>query len=124
MTSSIASSLKMDAILLHLEHYQGRGALTRERPTWMHVARLGYTRGMKTAVSVPDDVFARAEDLAKRLKLNRSQLFSRALAEFVARHAPEDVTDALDRVCAEIDDDEEADFVLSAGRQMLRRTKW
>ena len=43
---------------------------------------------MKTAVSIPDDVFEEAERLATELKTSRSQLYSRALQEFVARHAP------------------------------------
>ncbi len=60
--------------------------------------RARYASGMKTAVSVPDEVFKQAEALAKRMKLNRSQLFSRALAEFVARHDPEAVTEAMNRV--------------------------
>src|SRR2546426_569554 len=59
-----------------------------------------YTGGMKTAVSIPDDVFEGAERLARRTKKSRSQLFSDALREYVARHAPEEVTDAMNRVCA------------------------
>jgi metal-responsive CopG/Arc/MetJ family transcriptional regulator len=57
---------------------------------------------MKTAVSIPDDAFQGAERLARRTKKSRSQLFSDAVKEYVARHAPEDVTDAMDRVCAEL----------------------
>jgi metal-responsive CopG/Arc/MetJ family transcriptional regulator len=55
---------------------------------------------MKTAVSIPDDVFAGAERLAKRSKKSRSQLFSDALREYLARHAAEDVTESMNRVCA------------------------
>ncbi|KYG02471.1 hypothetical protein BE21_54950 [Sorangium cellulosum] len=57
---------------------------------------------MKTAISVPDDVFEQVDNLARRLKMSRSQLYSRALSEYVARHAPDAVTEALDRVCAEL----------------------
>ena len=52
--------------------------------------RGGYTFGMKTAVSVPDEVFQRAERLAKRMKVSRSELYSRALREYLARHAPDE----------------------------------
>jgi hypothetical protein len=56
---------------------------------------------MKTAVSIPDDdVFKGAEELARRTTKSRSQLFSDAVREYPARHAAEDVTDAMDRVCA------------------------
>ena len=57
---------------------------------------------MKTAVSIPDDVFEKAERLARRMKKSRSQLFGNALEEYVARHAPDHVTETMDRVCAEI----------------------
>ena len=39
----------------------------------------GYTCGMKTAVSIPDDVFEKAEHLARRMKKSRSRLFSNAV---------------------------------------------
>jgi len=78
---------------------------------------------MKTAVSVPDDVFNRAEALAKRLKLNRSQLFSRALAEFVSRHSPEEITDALNRVCTELAGEAD-DFARQAAARTFERNPW
>jgi antitoxin MazE6 len=73
---------------------------------------------MKAAVSVPDEVFEQADKLAKHLKMSRSQLYRRALREYVARHAPEAVTEALDRVSAELA--AEADgFVSTASRRVL-----
>jgi metal-responsive CopG/Arc/MetJ family transcriptional regulator len=53
---------------------------------------------MKTAISVPDDVFAAAENLAEQLGMSRSQLFSVAVAEFVASHQDAEVTRKLDEV--------------------------
>jgi antitoxin MazE6 len=50
---------------------------------------------MKTAVSVPDEVFAKAERLARRMKKSRSELFSNALAEYIDRHAPDHVTETM-----------------------------
>jgi len=78
---------------------------------------------VKTAVSIPDDVFQGAERLARRTKKSRSQLFADALREYVARHAPEDVTDAMDRVCAEVGDLKD-EFVSSAARRILERSEW
>jgi len=78
---------------------------------------------MKTAVSIPDEVFEEAERLARRTKKSRSQLFSDALKEYVARHAPEDVTDAMNRVCAEVGDPVD-EFVSSASRRVLERSEW
>ncbi len=57
---------------------------------------------MKTTVSTPDDVFDRVERLARRGRRSRSDVYSSALREYVARHAPEEVTDAMNRVCAEV----------------------
>jgi metal-responsive CopG/Arc/MetJ family transcriptional regulator len=78
---------------------------------------------MKTAVSIPDDVFQDAERLARRAKKSRSQLFSDALREYVARHAPEEVTEAMDRVVAEVGDTTDA-FTSAAARHVLDRTEW
>src|SRR5665811_1887499 len=64
--------------------------------------RPGYTLGMKTAISIPDDVFADAERLAQVLNTSRSRLYARAVREFIVRHAPDGVTAALDEVCSEI----------------------
>lgn len=78
---------------------------------------------MKIAVSVPDDVFREAEELARRTKRSRSELYSRALAEYVARHAPDRVTDGMDRALADIG--EPADrFVRAASRRVLERSDW
>jgi len=78
---------------------------------------------MKTAVSIPDEVFERAERLARRSKKSRSQLFSEAVREYVARHAPEEVTEAMDRVCAEVGASRN-DFVAEAARRVLERSEW
>ena len=78
---------------------------------------------MKTAVSIPDDVFQGAERLARRTRKSRSQLYSEALTEYVARHASEEVTEAMDRVCEELGNTKDA-FVASAARRILERSEW
>jgi metal-responsive CopG/Arc/MetJ family transcriptional regulator len=81
---------------------------------------------MKTAVSIPDEVFQGAERLARRTRKSRSQLFSDALREYVARHAPDEVTDAMDEVCAQVEhaSDSNNKFVALAARRVLERTEW
>src|SRR5262249_50996654 len=100
------------------------------RPTvTRHVARRrrcrtqGYTPGMKVAVSVPDDVFEEAEQLARRTKRSRSEVYSRALAEYLARHAPDRVTAAMDRALEEIGEPNDQ-FVRAASRRALKRSDW
>jgi metal-responsive CopG/Arc/MetJ family transcriptional regulator len=78
---------------------------------------------MKTAVSIPDEVFEKVERLARRAGRSRSEVFSAALAEYVARHAPDEVTEAMDRVCADVGDNEDP-FVSAAGRRVLENTEW
>jgi predicted transcriptional regulator len=60
---------------------------------------------MKTAISIPDDVFEEAERLAGRLRTSRSQLDTRALAEFVARHDEDRVEAAMNTVDVVLDPD-------------------
>jgi predicted transcriptional regulator len=78
---------------------------------------------MKTAISLPDEVFDEAEHLAKRLDLSRNDLYARALEEFLARHAPDRVTDALDAVC-EVVETRPDRFVSTAARRALERDEW
>jgi metal-responsive CopG/Arc/MetJ family transcriptional regulator len=78
---------------------------------------------MKVAVSIPDDVFAETEDLAKQLKASRSQIYSRALSEFVRRHAPDRVTELMNEVVAAIGDESDS-FTKRAARRVMRRVEW
>ena len=58
---------------------------------------------MKIAISLPDDLFASADELAERLGVPRSELYARAMAEYLAKHRTEAVTDQLNRVYADED---------------------
>ncbi len=53
---------------------------------------------MKTAVSVPDDLFKQAEAAARRLKVSRSRLYATALSEFLDRQQSQSITDRLNEV--------------------------
>ena len=83
----------------------------------------GYTFGMNTAVSIPDDVFEDAERLASRLRTSRSQLYARALAEFVARHDDDRVTSLMDQAVREAGGEADV-FLQAAAQQSLRRVEW
>jgi hypothetical protein len=58
----------------------------------------GYTLGMKTAISVPDDLFRLAEATARRLQVSRSELYAKALAEFLERQHDHAITERLNQV--------------------------
>ena len=84
---------------------------------------MSYTFSMKTAVSIPDEVFERAERLARRLQTSRSALYSRALAEYIARHGADHVTDLMNEAIEGlgIADDE---FAGTAAQHTLREVEW
>ncbi|PHM09738.1 ChpI protein [Nostoc sp. 'Peltigera malacea cyanobiont' DB3992] len=58
---------------------------------------------MKTAISIPDPLFAAAEEFAKRMGLSRSQLYAVALQEYLRSHKPDQITQQLDAVYADED---------------------
>lgn len=78
---------------------------------------------MKTAVSVPDDVFQAAERHAQRARKSRSQLYSEALTEYLTRHAPDEITEAMNKVVDELPGQTDP-FVAASARRVLERTEW
>jgi metal-responsive CopG/Arc/MetJ family transcriptional regulator len=78
---------------------------------------------MKTAVSIPEEVFQGAERLAHKTKRSRSRLFSDALKEYLARHSSDSVTEAMNQACSELGNTKD-DFVASAARRVLARSEW
>ena len=75
---------------------------------------------MRTAVSIPKEVFERAELLATELGISRSRLYHRALDEFLARHSPERITDAMNRAVDEAGEETDP-FTVRAARFALGR---
>lgn len=53
---------------------------------------------MKTAVSLPDDLFRSAEAAARKLRVSRSQLYAAAIREFLDRRRTQSITARLDEV--------------------------
>ncbi len=78
---------------------------------------------MKTAVSLPDEVFRAADRQARRSQKSRSQLYAEALTEYLSRHAPDEVTDAMNAVVDQLDEPRDP-FVLAAARSVLERAEW
>lgn len=78
---------------------------------------------MRTAVSIPDSVFEEAERVAAGLRISRSQLYSRALEELIARHAPDRVTEAMNRCISQVGSKKDT-FSPKAARQVLESSEW
>lgn len=66
---------------------------------------------MKTAISIPDRVFRSAEQLAARLGVSRSQLYSKALAALVEKHRDDLITSRLNEVYGPGEQDSSLDSV-------------
>lgn len=78
---------------------------------------------MKTAISLPDAVFRAAERQAKRVRKSRSQLYAEALSEYLSRHAPEEVTEAMNRVVDQMETGRDP-YVHAAAHAVLERVEW
>jgi len=78
---------------------------------------------MKTAISIPDELFHQADELAGRLGKSRSEVYREALADYVARRDPGAVTRALDDITEELTGEDDT-FVAEAARQTLQRSEW
>ncbi len=55
---------------------------------------------MKTAISIPDEIFVSADHLAKRLNMSRSELYTRAIQQYIAESRHVGVKEKLDQVYA------------------------
>ena len=79
---------------------------------------------MKTAVSIPDDVFARAERLARGGKVTQRGV-QRRPPRVRGRHEPDDVTEAVNRVIEDLGEDAAPDgSTQEAVRQVLESSDW
>ena len=57
---------------------------------------------MKTAISIPDDIFQSAEQLARRLGMSRSELYVQALKSYLQEYHEDGVTDALNTIYGDV----------------------
>ena len=78
---------------------------------------------MKVAVSIPDPIFDDAETLAAQMKTSRSNLYARALGEFIDRHAPDHLTEAMNKALSEIDIAPD-EFSKEVARRVFDRVEW
>ena len=79
---------------------------------------------MKTAISLPDHVYREAERHARRTRKSRSQLYAQALTEYLARHEPEEVTEAMNTVVDRLEGSQPDPFLTEAARRLLERVTW
>jgi metal-responsive CopG/Arc/MetJ family transcriptional regulator len=78
---------------------------------------------VKTAISVPDHVFEAAEELARRLGVSRSELYSSAVAQFLEENRSIGVTALLDQVYSE-EDSKVGDDIMALQLDALPEETW
>jgi hypothetical protein len=78
---------------------------------------------MKIAISVPDPVYREAERAARRMRVPRSQFYSRAVEAYLKQAAREDVTERLNALYPEPPRESDA-FLRRAAKDTFRRAKW
>jgi metal-responsive CopG/Arc/MetJ family transcriptional regulator len=78
---------------------------------------------MKVAVSVPNDVFERADRLARSAGRSRSEVYSSAIREYLERHAPDEITESLDLVVSDVGEATDP-FVAAAAQRVLQTSEW
>ena len=82
-------------------------------------------RLVKTAVSIPDEIFEQATRQAKKLGISRSELVTRALREYLADPRARDIQASYDRAFGDSpDDDETAALRAEAARKGLADVEW
>jgi len=78
---------------------------------------------MKTAISIPDSIFQAAEGLAHRLGMSRSQLYAKAVSEYMDAHKNQNVTEILNEIYqsepSSLDDE-----LLAMQSQSIPKDKW
>jgi metal-responsive CopG/Arc/MetJ family transcriptional regulator len=82
------------------------------------------SKRMKTTVSIPDELVEKVDRLARRQRRARSEIFSAALLEYVDRHLPDPVTEAMNRVCDGIDQSEDIEILKAAAYRIFKKNEW
>lgn len=78
---------------------------------------------MKTAISIPDDLFGQADEFARKTGKSRSQVFREAITEYLLRRDSRHITMVMDEALGQIDQQPDP-WLADVGRRALERTEW
>ena len=78
---------------------------------------------MKTAISIPNNIFEQAESLARKLKVSRSELYTEAVKVYLEKNHIQDVTAKLNEVYAETASNLDKDL-LNVQTASLPKEEW
>lgn len=82
---------------------------------------------MKTAISIPDDVFKDVNKLSKKLSCSRSQVFTNAAKEYIEKMRNRQIFDSLNNAYRDEETVEETKVREKSKKyhaRMLKREKW
>jgi metal-responsive CopG/Arc/MetJ family transcriptional regulator len=74
---------------------------------------------MKTAISVPEDIFEQATSQAVELGISRSEFFSRAARRYLDELAAQSLTGQINQAMSSAGDDDSGAVAAVAGRRLL-----
>ena len=98
--------------------------LRRTRPSPQLVIP-SYTRLVKTAISVPDDTYARVTQHAQELGMSRSEFFARAAEHYLRELDSDSLIDAINQALdADVDADDTNAAAAAAGRTVVAAFDW
>ena len=86
----------------------------------------GYTRDVKTAISLPDELFQRATKRAQELGISRSEFFADAARQYLETLDRTSLTEQINAalLLAGDEDPEEVEFRREAARRVFDRIEW
>jgi hypothetical protein len=85
----------------------------------------GYTIGVKTAISIPDEIFEQAERLAKTRGWSRSELYANAVSAFVNSERFSGVREKLDTIYGDCAGDSAVEPLLAGAQaRTIAKDKW
>lgn len=79
---------------------------------------------MKTAISIPENLFEAAEKVARRLGISRSELYQRAVARYLEQQSSDVVREALDTVYGKANNRDLDPLIKAAGEHTLTDENW
>jgi metal-responsive CopG/Arc/MetJ family transcriptional regulator len=78
---------------------------------------------MKTAISLPDELFVLADTFAKQHGLSRSELYAMALRKYIEAHRRDNLTERINRACETLNTALPPEMAHIA-RQKLLESEW
>jgi metal-responsive CopG/Arc/MetJ family transcriptional regulator len=78
---------------------------------------------VKTAISIPDETFERAERRARELGVSRSQLYSTAVEKWLDSHDTKHLTEQIDQVLGSVPVDEDRGFLSRASAKLAAHSQ-